>query len=506
MLGAVSVDTLKTITHRIGGEEVEGSSGRTAPVWEPATGAQQARVLLAGPEDVDRAVRVARAAASQWAAASLAARSRVMFAFRELLAAHTDELARLVASEHGKTVEDARGEVTRGLEVVEFVCGLPQLLKGEFSDQVSSGVDAYSFRQPLGVCAGITPFNFPAMVPMWMHPVAIATGNAFILKPSERDPSPSLLVAELYRRAGLPDGVFNVVNGDKVAVDALLEHPGVDAVSFVGSTAIARYVHERGTLAGKRVQALGGAKNHAVVLPDADLDHAAEQLVAAGYGSAGQRCMAISVAVAVGDAGPPLVERIAERARAIRIGPGLDPESQMGPVVTAAARERVAGYIEQGLAAGARAVLDGRRAELPPEGFFIGPTLFDEVGSDMAIYREEIFGPLLVVVRVPTLGAAIELVNRCSYANGAAVFTGSGDAARQFTREVEVGMVGVNVPIPVPMAYHSFGGWKDSLFGDHHVHGPEGVRFYTRAKAVTVRWPQPRETGAERHMHFPTAR
>jgi malonate-semialdehyde dehydrogenase (acetylating)/methylmalonate-semialdehyde dehydrogenase len=495
---------LTTVQHFIDGELTAGSSARDSVIWEPATGEEQARVLLAEADDVDLAVQAAKRALPGWSGASLARRTRVMFAFRELVQARLDEIARLVSREHGKTVDDARGEVTRGLEVVEFVCGLAQLLKGEFSDQVSTGVDAFSFRQPLGVCAGITPFNFPAMVPMWMHPVAIATGNTFVLKPSERDPSVSNLFAELYKQAGLPDGVFNVVHGDKVAVDALLDHPDVAAVSFVGSTPIARYVHERATAAGKRVQALGGAKNHAVVMDDADLDYAADQLIAAGFGSAGQRCMAISVAVAVGDAADELVAKVAQRARAIRVGPGLDPDSEMGPVVTAQARERIVGYIDAGAAEGAAVVVDGRELETGSGGFFVGPTLFDAVETDMSIYRDEIFGPVLSVVRVGSLDEAIALINNCSFANGTAIFTASGGHARRFQREVEVGMIGVNVPIPVPMAYYSFGGWKNSLFGDHHIHGAEGVRFYTRAKAVTARWPE-RRAEPESTLHFPTA-
>jgi malonate-semialdehyde dehydrogenase (acetylating)/methylmalonate-semialdehyde dehydrogenase len=477
----------------------------TAPVYDPATGEVQFELELATPEDVDAAVSRAREAFTTWSQTSVTKRARIMFAFRELVAAHLDELAEIVSSEHGKVLDDARGEVTRGLEVVEFACGIPHLLKGEFSDQVSDGVDAFSFRQPLGVCAGITPFNFPVMVPMWMHPVAIACGNTFVLKPSERDPSASDRVAELYAEAGLPDGVFNVVHGDKVAVDALLDHPGVDAISFVGSTPIAQYVHARATEAGKRVQALGGAKNHAVVLPDADLDFAATQLTAAGYGSAGQRCMAISVVVAVGEAADPLVERLAARARELNVGPGLDPSSDMGPVVTPAARDRIAGYVGDGVDAGATAVLDGRELETAGDGFFLGPTLFDGVEPDMAIYRDEIFGPVLGVVRVETLEDAIALVNANPYANGTALFTSSGRAARRFQREIEVGMIGINVPIPVPMAFYSFGGWKDSLFGDHHIHGPEGIRFYTRGKAITTRWPDDGAGAAQAPLHFPTS-
>jgi malonate-semialdehyde dehydrogenase (acetylating) / methylmalonate-semialdehyde dehydrogenase len=503
----VSTTSVHEIEHRIDGRATAGASTRTAPVHDPATGARQAEVALADARDVDAAVQAARAAFEAWRKVSVTRRARVMFAFRDLVERHADELARIVSREHGKVLDDARGEVVRGMEVVEFACGIPQLLKGEYSDQVSSGVDAFSFRQPLGVCVGISPFNFPVMVPMWMHPIAIATGNAFVLKPSERDPSASNMIAELYAEAGLPDGVFNVVHGDKEAVDALLDHPDVAAVSFVGSTPVARYVHERATRAGKRVQALGGAKNHAVVMPDADLDFAAAQLTAAGYGSAGQRCMAIAVAVAVGDAADPLVERLARSATEVRVGPGLEPDSEMGPVISAQARERIVGAIEQGAAAGAELVVDGRELERDGDGFWVGPTLFDRVEPAMALYREEIFGPVLAVVRVATLADAIALVNANPYANGTAIFTDSGQAARTFQRDVEVGMIGVNVPIPVPMAFYSFGGWKDSLFGEHHVHGPDGVHFYTRAKAITTRWPEGSQggDGHRGHMHFPTA-
>ena len=497
----------RTIRHRIRGEELTGASSRTAPVWDPASGEQQAEVLLAEPADVDAAVAAARAAFAEWSEASLSRRAKVMFAFRQLLSENVEQLARIVSSEHGKVLEDAKGEVSRGLEVVEFACGIPQLLKGEYSDQVSSTVDAWSFRQPLGVCAGITPFNFPAMVPMWMHPVAIACGNTFVLKPSERDPSASNLVAELYAEAGLPAGVFNIVHGDKVAVDALLDHPGVAAVSFVGSTPIASYVHARAGENGKRVQALGGAKNHAVVMPGADLGYAADQLAAAGFGSAGQRCMAISVAVAVGDSGDPLVEEVARRAREIEVGPGLDPGSEMGPVVTPQARDRIVDYIGQGAEAGARVTVDGRELEVGGGGFWVGPTVIDRVEPGMSVYDDEIFGPVLAVVRSASLDEAIALINRNSYANGAAIFTGSGYEARRFQREVEVGMIGINVPIPVPMAFYSFGGWKDSLFGDHHIHGPEGVRFYTRGKAITSRWPasEAAAPGDAGSMNFPTS-
>jgi malonate-semialdehyde dehydrogenase (acetylating)/methylmalonate-semialdehyde dehydrogenase len=475
-------------------------------VWNPATGQQQAEVCFAEPEDLDAAVAAASAAFEQWSQTSLSARTKVLFAFRDLLDRHLEELAGIVCDEHGKVISDARGEVQRGLEVVEFACGIPQLLKGEYSDQVSTGVDVFSYRQPLGVVAGITPFNFPAMVPMWMYPIAIACGNTFVLKPSERDPSASARVAELWAEAGLPDGVFNVVNGDKVAVDAVLDHPGIAAVSFVGSTPIARYVHDRASAAGKRVQALGGAKNHAVVLPDADLDFASDHLVAAAFGSAGERCMAVSAAVAVGTAAEDLLGLVVDKASAVRVGPGRDESSEMGPVVTREAKARIAGIIERAPAEGARLALDGRGLVVKghEDGFFVGPTVVDDVRTDMEVYREEIFGPVLSVLRAGSADEAVALVNRNPYGNGTAVFTSSGEAARRFHRGVRVGMIGVNVPIPVPMAYYSFGGWKDSLFGERRVHGPEGVAFYTRAKVVTARWPAPRaETGAS--YHFPTA-
>jgi len=497
---------MRTIEHWINGGATAGSSTRLAPVWNPATGEQQAAVRLAEPSDVDTAVQAAAKAFESWQDVSVVRRARVMFAFRELVDKHVDELARIVADEHGKVVSDAKGEVIRGLEVVEFACGIPQLSKGEYSDQVSGGVDSYSFRQPLGVVAGITPFNFPVMVPMWMHPVAIATGNTFILKPSERDPSAANFIAQLYADAGLPDGVFNVVHGDKTAVDAILDHPQIAAVSFVGSTPIARHIHERATLAGKRVQALGGAKNHAVVLPDADLDFTADQLVAAGYGSAGQRCMAISAVVAVGSAGDKLVEKIRERVARVVVGPGRAETSEMGPVVTAEARQRILHAVDSGVDAGATLVVDGRDLHVDGHegGFFVGPCLFDQVTPDMEVYREEIFGPVLAVLRTDTLDEAIELINANAYGNGTAIFTGSGEAARTFQRRVRVGMIGVNVPIPVPMAFHSFGGWKDSLFGDRHIHGPEGVSFYTQAKVVTSRWPHVAEASGA-HLNFPTA-
>jgi malonate-semialdehyde dehydrogenase (acetylating)/methylmalonate-semialdehyde dehydrogenase len=499
---------MRTIPHWIAGSETTGASNRYGPVYNPATGAQQAQVALAEPSDVDAAVQAARKAFDAWRDVSLVRRSRIMFALRDLIEQHLDELSEIVADEHGKVVSDAKGEVTRGLEVVEFACGIPTLLKGEYSEQVSTDVDAYSFRQPLGVCAGITPFNFPAMVPMWMHPVAIAAGNTFILKPSERDPSASNLIARLYAEAGLPDGVFNVVHGDKAAVDAILDHPDIQAVSFVGSTPIARYVHQRAGSQGKRVQALGGAKNHAVVLPDADMEFAASQITAAGYGSAGQRCMAISAVVAVGDAGDALVTGLKQQAEDIKVGPGRDQESEMGPVVTPQARDRIVGYVDQGEQAGATLVVDGRALVVKDheDGFFVGPCLFDHVTADMDIYTDEIFGPVLVILRAETFAEALDIVNANPYGNGTAIFTSSGQAARKFQRDVQVGMIGINVPIPVPMAFYSFGGWKDSLFGDTHIHGPEGVRFYTRAKAVTSRWPGLEDAG--RHpapLQFPTA-
>jgi malonate-semialdehyde dehydrogenase (acetylating)/methylmalonate-semialdehyde dehydrogenase len=498
---------MRTIEHWIGGAATRAGSSRTAPVWNPATGEQQAEVLLAAPADVDTAVSAAAKAFESWSQASLTQRTKVLFAFRELVHRHARELAEIIADEHGKVVSDALGEVQRGLEVVEFACGIPHLLKGDFSDQVSTGVDVYSFREPLGVVAGITPFNFPVMVPMWMHPVAIACGNAFVLKPSERDPSASLLVASLWTEAGLPDGVFNVVHGDKAAVDALLDHPDVAAVSFVGSTPIARYIHQRASANGKRVQALGGAKNHAVVLPDADLDFASDHLVAAAMGSAGERCMAISAAVAVGAGGDAdrLVEAVAAKAAAVRVGPGRDEASEMGPVITAAARDRIAGYVDTGEQQGARVAVDGRGLVVPghEDGFFVGPTVLDHVTPSMDVYRDEIFGPVLSVVRAGDVDEAIALINANPYGNGTAIFTGSGEAARRFQRGVHVGMIGVNVPIPVPMAYYSFGGWKDSLFGQSHVHGPEGIAFYTRAKVVTSRWPRVEHPVAASY-HFPT--
>ncbi len=479
----------------IGGKEVPSTSGRTGDVFDPATGEVRRRAPFASPAEVGSAVEAARAALPGWRDTAPLRRARVLARFRELLEANRDELARLVTSEHGKTLPDAAGSVQRGIEVVEFACGAPHLLKGQWAEDVSRGVDSHSVLQPVGVCAGITPFNFPAMVPLWMFPVAIACGNTFVLKPSEKVPSTALRMARLLQEAGLPDGVLNVVPGDAVAVDALLQHPGVDAVSFVGSTPIARHVYETAARAGKRVQALGGAKNHAVVLPDADLDGAADALIGAGYGSAGERCMAISVVVAVGDAADPLVERLRARAAALPVGPGTTKGVEMGPLVTAAHRDRVRGLIAAGVAEGARVVLDGRALRVPggEKGFFLGPTLLDHVTRDMTVYREEIFGPVLVVVRVATLGEAIALVNANPYGNGTALFTGSGAAAQRFEHEIQVGMVGVNVAIPVPMAFFSFGGWKQSLFGDLHVHGMEGVKFYTRTKTVTSRWPATEE-------------
>jgi malonate-semialdehyde dehydrogenase (acetylating)/methylmalonate-semialdehyde dehydrogenase len=497
---------MRTINHWIGGRTVEDQPERTGAVYDPATGQQTAQVTYATGGDVDAAVTAARAAFPAWRDTSVVKRARVMFRFLELLQRNRDELARIIASEHGKVVPDAAGEIQRGMEVVEVATGIPHLLKGDFSENVSTEVDCYSIRQPVGVAAGITPFNFPIMVPAWMHPIAIACGNAFVLKPSERDPSVSLRVAELYAEAGLPDGIFNVVHGDKVAVDAILDHPGISAVSFVGSTPIARYIYERGTSHGKRVQALGGAKNHAVIMPDADMDSAADALVSAAYGSTGQRCMAISTAGAVGKAGDALIDRVQQRASGLRTGPGLDPSSDMGPLVSGAARDKVSGLIETGVNEGAKLVLDGRevRVEDHEDGFYIGPTLFDEVGTTMEIYKQEIFGPVLIVLRVADIDEAIAMVNDNPYGNGTAIFTSNGAAARKFQNEIQVGMIGVNIPIPVPMAFYSFGGWKDSLFGDLHVHGPEGVAFYTRGKVVTTRWPVPRDSAVE--LGFPTSR
>ncbi|MFO1495357.1 MAG: CoA-acylating methylmalonate-semialdehyde dehydrogenase [Lysobacterales bacterium] len=488
------------IPHYIAGQRIAAAAARTSPVYNPATGQQTGVLPLADRAQVDAAVAAAQAAFPAWAATPPMRRARVMFKLREILDANADRLAAQITAEHGKTHSDALGEVARGIEVVEFACGIPHLLKGETTENVGTQIDAYSLRQPLGVVAGITPFNFPAMVPLWMLPVAIACGNTFVLKPSERDPSCSLLLADWLKEAGLPDGVFNVVHGDKVAVDALLEHPEVRALSFVGSTPIAKYIYETGARHGKRVQALGGAKNHMVVMPDADLDQVADALMGAGYGSAGERCMAISVAVAVGDAtADALIARLAPRVQALKIGAGDRPGMDMGPLITGAHRDRVRGYVDLGVAEGAALVVDGRERQIEGagEGYFLGGCLFDHVQAHMRIYREEIFGPVLVVVRVGSYEEALALVNAHEYGNGTAIFTRDGDAARDYVSRVQVGMVGVNVPIPVPSAFHSFGGWKASLFGDTHVYGPEGVRFYTRLKAVTTRWPTSIRAGAQ---------
>jgi malonate-semialdehyde dehydrogenase (acetylating)/methylmalonate-semialdehyde dehydrogenase len=501
-------NTGKHVTSWIGGKPWTGTAERRGDIFDPSTGQVTGSVDFATTGLVDEAVAAASQAAKTWGRTSLAKRTTVMFAFRELVKSHTSELAALITAEHGKVAADAAGEVTRGLEVVEFACGIPQLLKGGFSENVSTGVDSYSIRQPLGVVAGITPFNFPAMVPMWMFPVAIACGNAFVLKPSEKDPSASLLLAGLWAQAGLPDGVFNVVHGDKVAVDALLHHPDVAAVSFVGSTPIARYVYETGTSRGKRVQALGGAKNHMVVLPDADLDLAADAAVSAGYGSAGERCMAISALVAVEPVGDALVEKIKQRVAKLTVGPGTDDRSEMGPLVTGPHRDKVASYLETGVTHGATLEIDGRDHPVTAgdeaataNGFWLGPSLLDHVTPDNAAYTDEIFGPVLSVVRAKSYEDAVGLVNGSPYGNGVAIFTNDGGAARRFVSECEIGMVGVNVPIPVPMAYYSFGGWKASLFGDTHMHGTEGVHFYTRGKVVTSRWLDPSHGGV--NLGFP---
>jgi malonate-semialdehyde dehydrogenase (acetylating)/methylmalonate-semialdehyde dehydrogenase len=490
---------IKDIHHWVNGREVAGASGRFGDVYNPALGSVASRVSFATTEEVGQALAAAQTAFAGWAATPPLRRARVMFKFKDLIEQNLDALARLISSEHGKVVSDARGEVTRGLEVVEFACGIPHLLKGEYSEQVGTGVDSFSVRQPLGVCAGITPFNFPAMVPMWMFPVALACGNSFVLKPSERDPSASLFLAKLLQEAGLPDGVFNVLHGDKVAVDALLHDPRVAAISFVGSTPIAEYIYRTGTASGKRVQALGGAKNHLVVMPDADLEQAVDALTGAAYGSAGERCMAISVAVAVGKVADPLIEKLAERARGLKINAGTDEAAEMGPLVTRQHLDKVTGYVAKGVEEGARLVVDGRGVKVPghESGFFLGGCLFDGVKPDMTIYKEEIFGPVLAVVRVADFESAVDLVNQHEYGNGVSIFTRDGDAAREFTLRAQIGMVGINVPIPVPMAFHSFGGWKRSLFGDHCVHGPEGVRFYTHLKTVTTRWPTGIRKGAE---------
>jgi malonate-semialdehyde dehydrogenase (acetylating)/methylmalonate-semialdehyde dehydrogenase len=488
----------------IDGRKTLGISGRTAPVFNPATGQRSADVELASVSEVNGAVAKAVGAAKSWRQSSLSQRSAVLFAFRELLHGRTDELAAVVTAEHGKVLSDAAGEIGRGLENVEFAAGAPHLLKGGFSEQVSAGVDVYSIRQPLGVVAGITPFNFPVMVPLWMCANAIACGNAFILKPSEKDPSASLFLAQLWKEAGLPDGVFTVVQGDKEAVDALLTHADVAAVSFVGSTPVARHIYETGTAHGKRVQALGGAKNHALVLPDADVEMAADAVVSAAYGSAGERCMALSVAVAVGTVADPLVDAIAARLPKLVIGDGTHPDTDMGPLITAEHRDRVAGYIGAGVQQGATLVVDGRQEEVPTGGFFLGTTLIDQVTPEMTVYTDEIFGPVLCVVRVDTYERGLALINANPYANGTAIFTRDGGAARAFQLDVEVGMVGINVPVPVPVAAYSFGGWKASLFGDAHMYGAEGMSFYTRGKVVTSRWPDPATSTVD--LGFPRTR
>jgi malonate-semialdehyde dehydrogenase (acetylating)/methylmalonate-semialdehyde dehydrogenase len=490
------------ITHWIEGKAWSGAAERVGEVFDPALGQVSALVDLAGPEAVDEAVAAARRAFPSWRDTSLAKRTSVLFEFRQLLAERASDIAQTITAEHGKVLGDAAGEVHRGLEVVEFACGIPHLLKGGHTENAATNVDVYSIRQPLGVAAVISPFNFPAMVPLWFVPVAIACGNAVVLKPSERDPSASLLLAELWAQAGLPEGVFNVVHGDRVAVDSLLTHPGVDSVSFVGSTPVARHVYETASGAGKRVQALGGAKNHMVVLPDADLDLAADAAVNAGFGSAGERCMAISVVVAVEPVGDELVTGITERMRELRVGDGRSG-SDMGPLVTATHLERVVGYVDAGVAEGAELVVDGRQVppDGPAEGFWLGPTLFDRVAADMSIYTDEIFGPVLSVVRVGSYDEALQLVNANPYGNGTAIFTNDGGAARRYQNEVQVGMVGINVAIPVPVPYYSFGGWKSSLFGDAHAYGPEGVAFFTRTKAVTSRWPDPAHRGI--NLGFP---
>ncbi len=494
--------TLRDIPHWIAGRAVPGTSGRSGKVYNPATGQVQAAVPLANRAELDAAVAAATAAFPEWSAQPPLRRARVMFRFREIFESRLDEVAALITSEHGKVLSDAKGEATRGLENIEFATAIPQLLKGEFTEQVGSGIDSWSIRQPLGVVAGITPFNFPAMVPLWMFPLALACGNTFILKPSDRDPSASILLAEMLREAGLPDGVFNVVHGDKEAVDNILEHPGIAAVSFVGSTPIAEYVYTKGTSHGKRVQALGGAKNHMIVMPDADLDQAADALVGAAYGSAGERCMAISVAVAVGSkTADDLIAKLKPRIAALTIAPGTEPKAELGPLVTGVHREKVKSYLDHGKTEGADLLVDGRADALPQgEGFFLGASLFDHVKPEMKIYREEIFGPVLGIVRANNFETALDLIDRHEFGNGTSIFTRDGDTARDFARRVQAGMVGINVPIPVPMAFHSFGGWKRSLFGDHSIYGPEGVRFYTRLKTITARWPTGIRAGVDTTM------
>jgi malonate-semialdehyde dehydrogenase (acetylating) / methylmalonate-semialdehyde dehydrogenase len=496
---------LRTVTHWIGGRLVESNSGRSGVVWNPATGEEQASVAFASAEEVDQAVAAAKDAFAGWRATPLSRRAEIMFRLRELVDQNRRRIAELLTAEHGKTIADAMGEVARGLENIEFACGVPNLLKGGFSEQASRGVDIYQIRQPLGVVAGITPFNFPAMVPMWMFANAIACGNTFVLKPSERDPSVSILVAELLQRAGVPDGVFNVVQGDRVAVNRLLEHPDVKAVSFVGSTPVARSIYETATRNGKRVQALGGAKNHMLVLPDADVAMAADAAVSAGYGSAGERCMAISIVVAVGSVADPLIEAIRERVARVKVGPGAEEGHEMGPLITREHRDRVASYLDQAATEGARVAVDGREQPVSKRaGFFLAPSLLDNVRPGMRCYDDEIFGPVLSVVRVDTYDEALHIIQENPYGNGTAIFTRDGGAARQFQFDVEVGMVGINVPIPVPMAYYSFGGWKASLFGDLHMYGPEGIQFYTRAKVVTSRWPDPATSKVD--LGFPQVR
>jgi malonate-semialdehyde dehydrogenase (acetylating) / methylmalonate-semialdehyde dehydrogenase len=502
--GAERAQELKRITHWIGGDPVAGTSGRSGPVYNPAKGVQTGEVDFASVEEVDRAVEAAREAFAAWRAVSLSRKTEIFFRIRKLVDEHREDIAKILTAEHGKVLTDALGEVARGLEVIEFCCGIPELLKGGFTEQASTGIDVYSIRQPLGVAAGITPFNFPAMVPMWMWAPALACGNTFVLKPSEKDPSASVFTAELLKEAGVPDGVFNVVHGDKVAVDAILEHPDIAAVSFVGSTPIARYVYEKGTSHDKRVQALGGAKNHMIVLPDADIAMAADAAVSAGYGSAGERCMAVSMLVAVGHAADELVDAIKVRLPNVKVGDGMSPDSEMGPLVTGEHRDKVASYIDRGRDEGATVVTDGRETAPDGNGFFLGVTLLDDVKPEMDVYKDEIFGPVLGVTRVDTYDEAVRLVNENPYGNGVAIFTRDGGVARQFQFDVNVGMVGINVPIPVPVAYYSFGGWKSSLFGDLHIYGPEGIQFYTRGKVVTSRWPDPATSKVD--LGFPQTR
>lgn len=494
------------IGHYIDGQVQDSGSERFSNVFNPATGSVQARVGLASQKTVDDAVASALKAFPAWSEQSSLRRSRVMFKFKELLDRHHNELAQIISREHGKVFSDAKGEVTRGIEIVEYACGAPNLLKTEFSDNIGGGIDNWNLRQPLGVCAGVTPFNFPVMVPLWMIPLALVTGNCFILKPSERDPSASLLMAKLLTEAGLPDGVFNVVQGDKAAVDALLQHPDIEAISFVGSTPIAEYIHQQATSRGKRVQALGGAKNHMIVMPDADLDQAADALIGAAYGSAGERCMAISIAVAVGDVGDQLIAKLLPRIDQLKVGNGMQGDSDMGPLVTAEHKAKVEGFIGEGVAQGAQLIVDGRNFKVPgaENGFFVGATLFDNVTTEMSIYQQEIFGPVLGIVRVPDFASAVALINAHEFGNGVSCFTSDGGIARSFARNIKVGMVGINVPIPVPMAWHSFGGWKRSLFGDHHAYGEEGIRFYSRYKSVMQRWPDSIAKGPEFSM--PTAK